>query len=98
VRELTSRLLRARWSVIVDGTFLHRSQRDHFHALARECGVSFGILTSQATPEQCRARIVERSALGRDVSEATLEVLDQQLKVCEPLAEDESLWPEPAPK
>ncbi len=82
-------LLRAGWSVIVDATVLKRADRDAFAALARETEANFAILAPQATPEQLRERILARSAAGQDASEATLDVLAQQMRVIEPLAADE---------
>lgn len=89
LRELAGMLLRGGWSVIVDATFLKRSERDAFRTLAREIGVAFSIMAPQATPEQLRERIVARQALGHDASEATLLVLAQQMRTIEPLAADE---------
>jgi len=89
LRELADLLLRAGWSVIVDATFLKRADRDAFRALARDAGAAFGILAPQATPAQLRERILARSAIGRDASEATLEVLAQQMRTVEPLGPDE---------
>lgn len=89
LRELAGLLLRAGWSVIVDATFLQRADRDAFAALAREAGAAFAILAPQATPSQLRERILARNAQGHDASDATLEVLAQQMRVINPLAEDE---------
>ena len=87
--EQARRLLRAGWSVVVDATFLRRTDRDAFSALARECHVAFSILAPQATPKQLRERILARQALGQDASEATLDVLAQQMRTLEPLGPDE---------
>lgn len=89
LRELADRLLRAGWSVIVDAAFLKRADRAVFQALARDLGLAFQILAPRATSVQLRQRIVARQALGRDASEATLEVLAQQMRVLEPLTGDE---------
>ena len=89
LRELADLLLRAAWSVVVDAAFLKRADRDAFRMLARERSVAFSILAPQATPAQLRARILARSAHGCDASEATLEVLEQQMRTLEPLASDE---------
>jgi len=89
LRVLAELLLRAGWSVIVDATFLKRADRVAFRALARDVGAPFSILAPQATPAQLRERIRARSALGHDASEATLEVLAQQMQTIEPLAADE---------
>ena len=93
LREVARAWLRAGWSVLVDAAFLKRAERDVFAALAQETGAAFNILAPQATPAQLRTRIQARSALGRDASEATLEVLAQQMKSIEPLAADEPAWP-----
>ena len=89
LRELAGSLLRAGWSGIVDAAFLKRADRAAFQALAAEAGVAFGILAPQATPAQLSQRILARQALGRDASEATLEVLAQQMRALEPLTADE---------
>jgi aminoglycoside phosphotransferase family enzyme/predicted kinase len=92
LRETAAMLLRSGWSVIVDAAFLKRADRDAFQALAQERGVGFGILAPQASPEQLRQRITARSAAGLDASEATLEVLAQQMQALEPLGCDELTW------
>jgi len=68
---------------------LKRADRETFRALARDAGAAFSILAPLATPAQLRERIQTRSALGHDASEATLEVLAQQIQTIEPLAADE---------
>lgn len=90
LRALAGMLLRAGWSVVVDAAFLRRADRDAFRMLAQDIGVPFAILAPQATPAQLRERIQARSAQGGDASEATLEVLEQQMRTIEPLAPDES--------
>lgn len=86
LREQAALLLQAGWSVVVDAAFLKRADRESFRALAQQMGAGFGILAPQATPEHLRQRILARSAAGRDASEATLEVLAQQMQTIEPLA------------
>ncbi len=87
--KLTSMLLQAGWSVIVDASFLKRADRDVFRTLAKDAKVVFGILAPQATLAQLRQRIVARAANGHDASEATLDVLSHQIQILEPLALDE---------
>lgn len=89
LQEVAASLLRSGWSVIVDATFLKRTDRDVFRALATELGVAFAILVPQATDDQLRQRITARNALGTDASEATLEVLEHQRRELEPLGADE---------
>jgi predicted kinase len=89
LRETAEMLLRAGWSVIVDAAFLKHADRDDFRSLAQELGISFGILAPQASSDQLHERILRRRATGLDVSEATPEVLEQQMMVFEPLGHDE---------
>ena len=79
-------LLAAGWPVIVDAAFLKHSERAEFRALANEQGVGFGILLTEAPVEELRRRI---SARGGDASEATVAVLEKQLRWVEPLDEEE---------
>ena len=89
LRTQCAMLLRAGWSVVVDAAFLKRAERDTFRALARALGVPFAILAPVAEPDQLRGRIQERQAQGHDASEATVEVLEQQMRWIEPLEPDE---------
>lgn len=93
LHETAAGLLKAGWSVIVDAAFLGQAERESFRTLAYAMGAAFSILAPQATPAQLRERILARHALGRDASEATLDVLAQQMKTLEPLAADEPVWP-----
>ena len=82
-------LLRAGWSVVVDAAFLRRSERAGFQSLAATMGVPYSILAPVAPPDVLRARIAARQALGRDASEATVDVLEYQLRQIEPLDAEE---------
>ena len=79
-------MLAAGWSVIVDAAFLERCRRQAFRALAEDAGLAFAILAPHAPPAQLRARIRHRLAKGRDASEATLAVLEQQMHRVEALS------------
>jgi predicted kinase len=85
LRSLAAGVIKAGFPVIVDGTFLGREQRDLFRELAATLGVPFHVLPFTAGPATLRQRIQERQARGGDASEATLEVLDRQLRSIEPL-------------
>ncbi len=87
--EVAASWLGAGWSVIVDATFLKRTDRDAFRALACEQGAAFAILAPVATLEQLQQRITARQSLGADASEATLAVLAQQLRELQPLGAEE---------
>jgi aminoglycoside phosphotransferase family enzyme/predicted kinase len=87
--NLAEGLLIAGWSVIVDAAFLRHAERSDFRALATQTGAEFHILAPQTSLEQLRLRISNRLEKGYDASEATIEVLEQQLTFIEPLNEDE---------
>ncbi|HEX8988127.1 MAG TPA: AAA family ATPase [Rhodocyclaceae bacterium] len=86
LEELTYAALHAGWSVVVDAAFLRRAERDAFRRLAANNDVAFAILACDAPHDELRRRIAARRG---DASEATLGVLERQLKWIEPLAEDE---------
>ncbi len=87
--ELAQDILRAGFSAIVDATFLKRAQRRRFQQLAAELGVPFQILAFDADEKTLRQRIRQRHAKGSDASDATVEVLERQLRAREPLTDDE---------
>jgi len=92
-------LLQDGWSVLVDAAFLRAGERQAFADLAQAAGVPFHILACEAKPEVLRQRIGARRAAGRDASEATLAVLEQQFGWLEPLtgAERACTLAEPLP-
>ncbi|MBL8393724.1 MAG: AAA family ATPase [Candidatus Accumulibacter sp.] len=89
LQDLARELLSAGWSVAVDAAFLEHGRRQTFRRLAAQAGAEFSIVAPQATPEQLRARIRGRLAKGHGASEATLDVLAQQLARRETLTADE---------
>ncbi len=97
LEELAQLALHNGWSVIVDAAFLRRAERDAFRRLAVNNDVPFAILACEAPVEELRRRIAARRG---DASEATLAVLEKQLKWIEPLGDDErglALTPPPWP-
>ena len=87
--ELSTTLLHAGFSVIVDAAFLRRPQRQLFSEIARAAGVPWAILTLQAPEALLRERIVQRRDRGEDASEATAQVLAHQLQSAEALSTEE---------
>jgi len=87
--QLARMLLACDFPVIVDAAFLKQDQRRPFQALARDMGVSFAILSIQASEELLRQRIRQRQQLGGDASEADLAVLDRAIASQEALHADE---------
>ena len=93
VLALAQALLQENWSVIVDGTFLQRAQRDCFRRMAGANLAQFSILAPRAPEQELRRRVGKRQQLGQDASEASLAVLEQQLQSVQALAADEPAWP-----
>ena len=74
---------------VVDGAFLKRWQRVMFCEIAATLGVPFVILAVSAPEAVLRDRIASRGRHGGDASEATIEVLEAQLRSNEPLDREE---------
>jgi hypothetical protein len=89
LRARARMLLQDGWSVIVDAAFLREAERRAFAELAEAEGCPFHILACEAPADELRRRIGARQAAGRDASEATLAVLEQQFGWLEPLAPQE---------
>ena len=82
-------MLQGGFSAILDATFLTREPRDQARVLARELGVRLVILDFEADVATLRQRVMARSELGADASEAGIAVLDDQIAHHEPLGADE---------
>ncbi len=83
--ELAKGIIEAGYGVLVDATFLKRTQRQAFVQLAADCGCPFVVLEMEASDAELRERILRRQAEGGDASEADIEVLERQLAGREPL-------------
>lgn len=91
LRDLATHLLQAGRSVIIDATNLRREQRHIFREIAQRLAVRHMILEFTAPASLLRERVQQRQQTGTDASEATLAVLENQLKEIEPLDEVERL-------
>ena len=89
LRQRARQVLQAGFAALVDATFLRQAHRDEFIALAAEQGVRCRLLVFDAPVPLLRERVRRRAAEGRDASEATLAVLEQQLLEREPLTPTE---------
>ncbi len=69
----------ARFTVIVDATFLKRDNRFAYERLANVAGINLHILSLTAPESLLKTRIQQRLKESRDASEATIGVLTQQL-------------------
>lgn len=86
LRDIACMVLRSGLPAIVDATFIRQQQRELFSRLAEELHVPLIILDFPLAEEGLRRRIEQRvQGATKDVSEATVEVLDYQLEHEEPL-------------
>ena len=70
---------------MVDAANLKSQQRQQFIELARSLDISYFILNFKASEETLRKRVKQRAQHGSDISDATLEVLENQIAGYEPL-------------
>lgn len=83
--RLAEIILKAGFSVVVDATFLQGARRERFRRLAATVDAPFRILDFQCAEAVLRERVNRRKLEGRDPSEATVDVLEKQLKSAQPL-------------
>jgi len=86
---LARTIVSAGYSAVVDATFLKRAQRDLMRNVARDLHVPFVIADCSAPMPVLQERVARRLEHGHDASEATLDVLAEQLATQEPLGPDE---------
>lgn len=89
IRNLTREIVASDFTVIVDGAFLQRWQRDMFLGLAADLRVPFLIVDFAAEAAVLRERVERRQLAGTDASDAHLAVLEHQLQTQDPLGSDE---------
>ncbi|MFN0317158.1 MAG: AAA family ATPase [Burkholderiales bacterium] len=87
--QLAQGVVRHGYSVIADAAFLKTAQRQVFRQAAKTLGVPFMILDFAVPVAVLRQRLMERSRMNADASDATVRVLDHQLRTREPLSEEE---------
>ena len=88
--HLSGVLLDAGFNVIVDATFLRRTDRQQFIELAESRNVRWHLLDVTASESVMRERIAVRHAGHSDASEADLAVLEHQLHNHDPITASES--------
>ncbi len=89
VLDLAHEAIAGGFTVVADGAFLHRWQRDLFRSAAASLGVPFAILSVRGHPATLERRIAARARASTDASEADAAVLAHQLRTEEPLADEE---------
>ena len=82
---LARTILESGYSVIIDAANLQMEQRRIFIDLAVELDVPVIVLEYYASPETLRKRVRKRAAENMDASDATLDVLESQLKKTKPI-------------
>jgi aminoglycoside phosphotransferase family enzyme/predicted kinase len=87
--ECAESTLAGGYHAIVDATFLARSDRQMFAALAQRQHCPLLTVSCCAGRQTLAARLDFRARSADDPSEATLAVLDSQLRAAEPLGEEE---------
>ncbi|MGD8639777.1 MAG: AAA family ATPase [Gammaproteobacteria bacterium] len=87
--DMTSSLIGDHWHVVVDATFLKQAQRNRFRKLAQQQSAHFLILDFTADADTLRQRVLSRSRQKDAISEASLEVLENQLESYQPLQDSE---------
>jgi aminoglycoside phosphotransferase family enzyme/predicted kinase len=80
LEKLANLILQAGFPVIIDATFLHNPVRAVFVELARTRGIPYRILDCAVDEQTLRERIRARCARGDDASEATVEIMEQQIQ------------------
>ena len=88
--ESAAAVLDAGFNVIIDASFLRRTDRDGLYSLAERKGAQYVIVAARAGDDELRRRLRRRSTGGAEVSEADIQVLEYQQRKADPLCEDES--------
>lgn len=86
---LTKKIIKCNYPVIIDATFLKRQQRKMFEQLASEKHIPYHIILCEADDETIRQRLKRRSREIDNVSDATIEVMQQQSGHIEALDQQE---------
>lgn len=87
--EYAETIMDAGFPVIIDATCLKRWQRELFQTLAQRKGVRFAMVDFPVGTLELERRIAYRQAHEHDASDATLQVLHQQIATQEPLSDAE---------
>lgn len=87
--DLAAAMLDSGFSVLIDAAFLKIEQRNLFQQLAADKHIRFLILDFYAPESELKQRIMQRLQAGNDASEATLAVLEHQLKTAQALTDAE---------
>lgn len=78
--EAAALVLQAGFPAILDATFLYPASREAVIGLADHVGVPLTFFWIDTAPELLKERVVSRSRIDNDISDADLQVLEEQLK------------------
>jgi aminoglycoside phosphotransferase family enzyme/adenylate kinase family enzyme len=81
--KLAESIIESGFSVIIDATFLAQAQREPFLQWAKSRGLDACIIQLDASPDTLRQRLDQRCAEQDNISDATLEVLQHQMKTAQ---------------
>lgn len=87
--EIARTTLASGENVIIDAASLKRVERESFVALASELRLPVSIIRCTAPLDVLRKRLTDRQAVGKDASEADVEVLERQIDRWESFTERE---------
>jgi len=83
LREVAAAAADGGFAAIVDAALLEAGEREALRSLAAQLGLRFELIWCEALWPTLRSRVARRQALGRDASEATVAVLEQQRRRAE---------------
>jgi aminoglycoside phosphotransferase family enzyme/predicted kinase len=86
---LAAEALDARVPAVIDAACLKLAERRRFRALAAARDATVVLVACEAPDDTLRSRLRERAAAATDASEATVQVMDSQLRWQEPLDDDD---------
>ncbi|HEY9050750.1 MAG TPA: AAA family ATPase [Gammaproteobacteria bacterium] len=85
LQDTAQQLLTAGYPVIVDATFLDKTQRDHFYSLGQQLAIRFYILHCHADKHILEQRIKTRCKDKTEMSDADIAIMQNQLDRYQPL-------------
>jgi len=89
MKRISGILLEAGQTLILDATYIRQRARRQFLQLAEEIGYPARIIVCEPPLDTIKERLERRSFEREDPTDATLEVMESQRRVAEPLSEEE---------
>ncbi|NRP15411.1 bifunctional aminoglycoside phosphotransferase/ATP-binding protein [Marinobacterium sp. xm-a-152] len=89
MKRVSGILLEAGQTLILDAAYIRQRSRRQFLQLAEELGCPARIIACEPPEKVIEARLAKRSEEREDPTDATIEVMQAQKRVAEPLSEEE---------